>query len=233
VPSETPVDFDSYRDSYSDAVEESIAFAGAEHDFYTRAKVRTLLELAAERVGDPKKLGFLDVGCGPGETDQFLKDEIGGLTGVDVASELVDRARERNPWAEYRAFESGEPVPVEDAAFDVSFAICVFHHVKPEGRPDLLAEMKRATRPGGLVVIFEHNPWNPATRRVVSTCEFDRDAELLSRRTAERLLEDAGMTEVDGSYILFIPREGRSIQRVERGLGWLPLGAQYVASGLR
>ena len=233
MPGQTPVDFDSYRDTYEEAVEESIAFAGADHDLYTRAKVRTLLELASSRVGDPGQLAFLDVGCGPGETDRFLEGKVGSLMGVDVASELVGRARERNQWAEYRAFEPGEPVPVEDGAFDVSFAICVFHHVRPEGRLDLLAEMRRATKPGGLVVIFEHNPWNPATRRVVSTCEFDRDAELLSRRTAERLLEDSGMSEVQGDYILFIPREGRSIQRLERRLGWLPLGAQYVASGRR
>ena len=152
---------------------------------------------------------------------------------MDVAPELVGKARERNPWAEYRSFNPGEPIPVDDEAFDVSFATCVFHHVEPGGRAGLLAEMRRATRPGGLVVIFEHNPWNPLTRRVVSTCEFDRDAELLSRRTAQRLLEDGGMGEVEGSYILFIPRDSRSVRLLERRLGWLALGAQYIVSGRR
>ena len=27
--------------------------------------------------------------------------------------------------------------------------------------------MSRVTRPGGIVAIFEHNPWNPLTRKAV------------------------------------------------------------------
>lgn len=229
----TPVDFDVYRDRYREAVEESIEFAGADLDLYTRAKARTLLEVVRRRVGDPRHLSFLDLGCGTGETDRFLEDRVASLTGVDIASELIDRARESNPWADYRSFRAGDPVPADDGRFDVAFAICVVHHVRPGGRADLLAEMRRVTRPGGLVVLFEHNPWNPLTRRAVSNCEFDRDAELLSRRTAERLLEGAGIEQVEGSYILFIPRESGLVTAIEHRLGRLPLGAQYVVSGRR
>lgn len=233
MPSRTPVDFDVYRDRYREAVEESIGFAGADLDLYTRAKARTLLELVARRVGDPAQLSFLDLGCGTGETDRFLKGRVARLTGVDIASELIERAREVNPWAEYRSFRAGDAVPADDGAFDVAFAICVLHHVRPGARADLLGEMRRVTKPGGLVVLFEHNPWNPLTRRAVSNCEFDRDAELLSRRVAGRLLEGAGMEQVEGSYILFIPRESGLVATLEHRLRRLPLGAQYVVSGRR
>jgi SAM-dependent methyltransferase len=233
VATPTPTEFDAYRDSYREAVERSIAFAGAGLDFFTRAKVRKLLELAASRVGNPSGLALLDVGCGPGETDVFLKGRVGSLTGVDVASELVQRASERNPWAEYRAFAAGEPIPCEAEAFDISFAICVLHHVRPEARPALIAEMARVTRPGGLIAVFEHNPWNPLTRRVVGKCEFDADAELLTRGQTARLLHTAGLAGVESSFILFFTRESARLRAIERRLSQVPLGAQYVVSAAR
>jgi hypothetical protein len=82
-------------------------------------------------------------------------------------------------------------------------------------------------------MIFEHNPWNPLTRRAVAGCEFDRDAVLLRRRESERLLQEAGLEAVEGAYIIWFTRESPRLQRIERRLGRLPLGAQYVVSARR
>jgi SAM-dependent methyltransferase len=229
---QTPVDFDHYSDDYREAVEGSIAFAGAELDFFVAAKADALVELVDDRIAPPDQLAFLDVGCGPGETDRFLEGRVGRLGGVDVAPRMVDEARRRNPWAEYRAYEEGERLPYEDASFDVSFAVCVFHHVDRGQRLALVREMSRVTRPGGLVALFEHNPLNPLTRRAVRGCEFDRDAELITRRGASRLMRDAGLRP-DGRYIVFFTRESGLLRGVERRLGWLPLGAQYVVFAQR
>jgi SAM-dependent methyltransferase len=225
-------EFDRYSDSYREAVEESIAFAGANLDVYTRAKAEELLELAG-CVGPPHRLAFLDVGCGIGDTDRFLEGRVGRLAGVDVAPKMLESARARNPWAEYRDYDAGEPIPFADESFDVCFAVCVFHHIPRDQRARLVGEMRRVCRPGGLVAIFEHNPLNPLTRRAVSGCEFDRDAELLSRRTAIELLSTAGLPSPEGRYIVFFPRESRLLRAIERRLGWLPLGAQYAAFAQR
>jgi SAM-dependent methyltransferase len=231
VPEQAASEFDRYSDSYREAVEESISFCGAELDFFTRTKVQKLLELA-ELVGSPTELSFLDIGCGTGETDQLLEGRAGSLAGVDVSPGMVERAKRRNPWAEYRAYADGESLPFADASNDVCFAICVFHHVARSGRAQLVAEMKRICRPGGVIAIFEHNPWNPLTRRAVRGCEFDADAELLTRRQASRLLADAGL-EPCGVYIEFFTRDRPLLRRIEAGLGWLPLGAQYVVFAQR
>lgn len=225
-------EFDRYSDSYREAVEESIAFAGADLDVYTRAKTEELLALAG-CVGPPDRLAFLDVGCGIGDTDRFLEGRVGRLAGVDVAPKMLESARARNPWAEYRDYDAGEPIPFADESFDVCFAVCVFHHIPRDQRARLVGEMRRVCRPGGLVAIFEHNPLNPLTRRAVSGCEFDRDAELLSRRTAIELLSTAGLPSPEGRYIVFFPRESRLLRAIERRLGWLPLGAQYAAFAQR
>jgi SAM-dependent methyltransferase len=227
------VSFDQYTDSYRDAVEESIAFAGGDAARYVGAKARMLVELAERQLGSASEADALDVGCGPGETDSFLEGAFGSLSGVDLSAAMAARAVERNPWASYSSYDQGDPLPYADASFDLSFAICVFHHVPPAGRPGLVAEMRRVTRPGGLVAIFEHNPWNPLTRKAVRDCPFDEDAELLSRPEARTLADEAGLERVESPFIIFFPRQGERRDRIERRLGWLPLGAQYYVAGRR
>jgi hypothetical protein len=90
--------------------------------------------------------------------------------------------------------------------------------------------MARVTRSGGLVTIFEHNPWNPLTRRAVARCDFDQDASLLSKAEAERLLSASALDAGEGHYILFFTRDSARLRRIESRLRKLPLGAQYVVS---
>lgn len=226
-------EFDAYADSYREAIERAIAFSRTGHELFTRAKVRELLEIATRRVGDPRRLSFFDLGCGPGETDRLLEGRVSSLTGVDTSAGMIEVAARQNPWAEYRAVDAGAALPFGDASFDVSFAICVFHHVETGERPRLVAEAARVTKPGGTVVIFEHNPWNPLTRRAVAGCEFDRDAVLLRRRETEGLLREAGLEDLDGAYIIWFTRDSARLQRIERRLRGLPLGAQHVVSARR
>jgi SAM-dependent methyltransferase len=224
------MDFNEYSDSYRKTVEDSFAIHGVEHDFFTRAKARHLVGLAEAHLGRPAELEVLDVGCGVGETDRMLEGRFRSLTGVDVAGQLLERAKEVNPWATYRSYTEGEPIPLDDETFDLSFAICVLHHVPVADRERFVADMARVTRPGGMVAIIEHNPWNPLTRRTVSNCEFDQDAVLLSRPKTRRLLADQGLTPVDGAYTTFFTRDGRGFQRAERLLRRVPAGAQYYVA---
>jgi len=233
VPEHARSDLEGYEDTYREAVEDSISFSGAGLDLFTQIKADLLIELAGEVLQRPPGgLGYLDVGCGPGETDRFLERRVGSLAGVDVVPGMVERARQRNPWADYRDYAEGDPIPHDDASFDVCFAICVLHHVPPEQRLRLVREMKRVSRPGGLIALFEHNPLNPLTRKAVHGCEFDRDAELLGARESAGLLAESGMAP-RRRYIEFFPRDSRLLRRIEFRLGWLPLGAQYVVFAQR
>ena len=224
--------FDSHADSYRQAVEDSIGFSGVELDFFARRKAALLLDLVSRRVGDPAELTLLDVGCGVGVTDGFLVERVGALLGVDTSREAVERARSNNPAVSYSAYD-GDRLPYEDESVDVAFAICVFHHVPPQERDALAAELRRVVRPGGLVVIFEHNPFNPFTRLAVSRCEFDEDAILLTRRAATRLLRGAGLEPAEGRYVVFFTAEGPRLASVERLLRWLPAGAQHYVAARR
>jgi SAM-dependent methyltransferase len=218
--------FDAYKDSYRDAVQDSIAFSGLEIEFFTERKVSHLLRLARTRLGPPSSLRVADIGCGVGLSDGRLAPAVGELHGVDMARGALEAAARNNPRVHYHHFD-GERLPFEDGALDLAFAINVFHHVPLQDRSRLLTEMARIVRPGGLVAIYEHNPLNPLTRLAVHRCVFDADAELLGRGELGRLARGAGLELVMQAYIVFFPWRARVFSMTERALGWLPLGAQH------
>ena len=223
-------EFDVYRDTYRDEVEQALPFGAMDLDRFTSAKADQLVELASRCLGAPGGLTALDVGCGTGETDRFLAGAFGSLHGADISEGLLNRAREANPGVEYRHYEPGR-LPYEGDTFDLAFCVNVMHHVPPREWPAFVADMGRITRRGGIVAVFEHNPLNPLTRRVVSRCAFDEDAVLLRRRRAEQLLEGAGLLPAEGAYILFLPVGAGWARAAERPLRWVPLGAQYYVAG--
>jgi ubiquinone/menaquinone biosynthesis C-methylase UbiE len=223
--------FDSYNRTYDSTVNSATAFSGLKVDFFTRAKAQYLVRILTERFGDISRIDLLDVGCGIGNLHPFLTKAVHTITGVDVSSECIATARERNPSVDYRLYE-GSRLPFGDASFDVAFTICVMHHVPPADWPLFARELRRVVKPGGIGLVFEHNPYNFLTRYVVSSCEFDKDAVLLTGGTAKRVLTEAGFTDVVVDHILSIPAASQALQQVDRLFRRLPLGAQYYALGV-
>jgi SAM-dependent methyltransferase len=224
-----PATFDTYKDTYTAEVQEAIGFAGQDVAFFTRAKAEHLLRLVRSHVGDPRRLRGLDIGCGIGLTDHYLQQRFAFLHGVDVSEGCLQVAARTNPTVDYRAYD-GTSLPFPDNAFDVSFAICVMHHVPPVHWEQFTREMRRVTRPGGLAVVFEHNPVNPLTRLAVWRCPFDADAVLLNMRTTSSLCQRAGFSIVERRYILFFPWKRRWLTSLESCLRRLPLGGQYYVA---
>ncbi len=225
-----PINFDKYKDQYQKEVQDSISFIGQKLDFFIEKKAQLLRSLAQKHVGDPAKLKALDVGCGIGITDQYLTAHFHKVYGVDLAKGLVQKAAQLNPRALYKAY-NGRVLPYPDHSMDLTFAICVLHHVPPENWNGFARELVRVTRKGGLVVIMEHNPLNPLTNRAVNHCELDNDAILLRMAKTSRLISRRNIPIVEKRFILFTPFEGRFFGWVDKSLGWLPLGAQYYVAG--
>jgi SAM-dependent methyltransferase len=224
--------FDAYADDYRDVVQRSIAFSGVEQELFTRRKTRHLLDVVRRRLGPPGEARALDVGCGVGLTDAYLVGRFGVLEGTDVSADAVRRAAEANPSVRYTLSE-GDSLPYDDARFDLAFAFCVLHHVPPDERRRFVSEMRRVVRPGGLVVVLEHNPFNPLTRLAVARCDFDEDAVLLTSRTAHRLLRDGGLRPVERRYVILLPTEAPRLVAAERVVAALPLAAQYYVAARR
>ncbi|MBV1701317.1 MAG: methyltransferase domain-containing protein [Hyphomicrobiales bacterium] len=224
--------FDAYEDNYGAAVQSSIDFSGLPHDFFLIAKADLLAKITRAHFGGGAKLAGLDVGCGIGALHPLLGSTFTNLHGVDVSKPCIDQARRANAAVTYAAHD-GETLPYADGKFDVTMTSCVMHHVPPAQWQAFMAEMARVTRPGGLVCVIEHNPWNPLTRLAVARCEFDRDAVLLTAPRTQKLMVSAGLGSVASDFFLFLPTAAAPARKLEGWLKRLPLGAQYMTTGVR
>lgn len=107
----------------------------------------------------------------------------------------------------------------------------MLHHIPVDERIDVIQNIYKRLRNGGKLYIIEHNMRNPVTKQTVGRCSFDDDAVMLSCRETERLLHDAGFEDIHSRYIVFFPKKFAGLRFLDRGLGWLPLGAQFLAAG--
>jgi len=224
-------EFDTYRGRYEEEINDAIAFGGKSRDFYIKVKA-DLLAGRLRSLDRGRGLDVLDIGCGNGLLHPFLLSS--GLplrlTGIDVADETIAAARAANPAVTYETYD-GRRLPYPGGRFDAAFAVCVMHHVVPDRWSEFLDEARRVVRPGGLVAIFEHNPFNPLTAHVVRTCRFDRNAVLLKPARLVRLMQDAGLRGLTREFVLFTPFQAPLFRSFDRMLRFVPLGAQYAVFG--
>lgn len=219
-----------YKDSYKDEIQQAISFIGQDLDFFTEVKVNHILCLSQAYIGDPASLRVLDVGCGIGITDTLLSPLFEKMYGVDIDEGIIEMASKRNPAVTYKKYD-GQTLPFPANTFDLVFAIGVMHHVPPDEWSNLLHEMKRVAKKGGLLVVFEHNPYNPLTRHVVRRVAFDKDAVLLSRKKIRNLFIKNSLKVIAESYIIFFPFRAKIFPLIEKKLHWCPLGAQHFVAG--
>ncbi len=219
-------EFDQHATTYARAVNDSIAFSGLKVDTFVRAKAFHLRELFLKNgIGPTDRI--VDVGCGIGTYEIELSDQWSNMAGIDVSEESIAQAKLNCNKAEFLGFD-GKTMPFTSQSVAAVFAICVWHHVPVEDWSLFLSEIRRILRPGGLLAVFEHNPWNPLTRWAVERCVFDKNAVLLSMPTARELHCEAGFTLAKSAYILSIPATGGIAGRIDRWLEPLPTGAQYM-----
>ena len=223
--------FDRYAVSYHDLHKVSVRASGEEPEYFAAYKIAYMAAaLGAEFTAG--RVEILDFGCGVGGSIPHLREHFpkANLFGADVSGESLELARQAHPDVTYSQITT-DRINLPDACVDVAMAACVYHHIPPAERARWTAELRRVLRPGGCLFLFEHNPLNPLTQKVVRDCPFDDDAILLPSGESLRLIRGAGFHDVDVAYIVFFPRQLARLRPLEKVLGWLPLGAQYVVQG--
>jgi tRNA (uracil-5-)-methyltransferase TRM9 len=108
----------------------------------------------------------LDIGCGNGVLFPFFSEKSAFYSGVDIAENLIDIARERyaaeieGGRAKFITAEATE-LPFKDSAFDFVVSFAVLHHIPSDLlRRKFFDEIRRVLRPDGKVKITVWNLFN-------------------------------------------------------------------------
>jgi ubiquinone/menaquinone biosynthesis C-methylase UbiE len=224
--------FDAIADSYSEQIDKSLARFGAEHDFFTQHKAWLINELLVQSGRDATSTSLLDVGCGVGKIHGLLKGKLKNVAGADVSAESIRVAAKDHGEFDYKVYD-GLNLPYADGSFDMAMAICVFHHIPPAQWQQVANEMVRVVANNGLILIIEHNPYNPVTRYIVNTCPIDKDAVLLAPHRLRNLFRMTKTKAVTTRSILNIPPKTDALKRLDMNLGWMPIGAQYYLTATK
>jgi ubiquinone/menaquinone biosynthesis C-methylase UbiE len=122
-----------------------------------QAQVARLVDAVVHALGDAGRGRVLDVACGPGIVTAALAAVAAEAVGLDLTPEMLVKARERCAKAGRTnvAFHEGSAtaLPFGDASFDAAVTRLSFHHfLAPR---DVLAEMLRVVKPGGVVAVAD------------------------------------------------------------------------------
>ena len=218
----TPTDFDAIADIY-DGV-----FPTHVQEHYLRRRVRYIRQQAPAA-------SAIDVGAGTGVLAERLADTGMEVVALDPFPGMLEQLRRRRPGMQ-TVVAHGEAIPFPDDSFDLAYSVAVMHHIAdPDKVRRTVAEMVRVTRPGGHILIWDHNPRNPYWPSLMKRVPQDVGSERLA--PMEELVADltaAGATieraERLGMMPEFMPRALLPVASfLERGIESIPGLRRYCA----
>jgi arsenite methyltransferase len=179
---------------------------------------------------------ILDVGCGPGFYCVELLEDVGpsgAVFGVDGSAAMLALAARRCAGRDNVELHEADAtaLPVADASFDAAVSVQVQEYVR--GVDAGLAELYRAVRPGGRVLVFDidwetlsiHSDEPALTARVLRAWDEHLAHRLLPRTLGPRL-RSAGFDDVRMTAHPFVTID---FDRDSYGAALVPFIGEFVA----
>ena len=121
-------------------------------------------EALVQRIGVKPGTKVLDLGCGDGTTALPAAKLGADVTGIDIASNLVEAGNRRAAEAgltncNFQEGDASDLAQVEDETFDL--VVSIFGAMFAPRPFDVAKEMVRVTRPGGRIVMGNWIPNDP------------------------------------------------------------------------
>lgn len=101
----------------------------------------------------------LDFGCGTGRSTRFVRELGFETVGVDVAPEMVARARKIDPSGDYRLVKDDDFSGFKSASFDLVMSLFTFDNIPGfELKVRLFRDLGRLLKPSGKMVSVVSSP---------------------------------------------------------------------------
>lgn len=221
--------FDTRAPDYQEQLSRGLRLSGESKEYFARARL-SHLRAFWDSVGRPEPRTVIDYGCGVGDVTVLLAAIFpeAHVLGVDPSRRFVEQARAslRSERVDFLPLEGYGALAAPPA--DLVHLNGVVHHVPPDERSDFFRALHACVAPGGLVALFDNNPWNPGTHLVMRRIPFDRGLLPVPAGRVVRHLESVGLRVLRRSHLFYFPRSLRFLRPLERGLESLPFGAQYA-----
>ncbi len=220
-------EFNKFAKNYHEIVDNSVKITGANSNYLKEYKIKEIYK--KEKAININKV--LDFGCGDGQSEIYFEKYFPDscIFGIDVSEKSIEVAKSKKLKNSSFFSYNGEKIPFEDNTFDLLFTAGTFHHINPKNHKKLLTEIFRVLKKDGKLYLFELNPLNPITRKIVRNTEFDKDAILIKASKIKELLSYTNFSKPKIKFTLFFPRHKffKLFHFFEKFISWLPLGCHY------
>jgi ubiquinone/menaquinone biosynthesis C-methylase UbiE len=137
--------FNSYEDARRADAYAKLEFPGTYYLAY-----RDLPEIISEHVKGRKAIDF---GCGTGRSTRFLQKHGFDTIGVDIAEDMITKAREIDPKGDYRLIEDGNFSQFKDNAYDLVLSVFTFDNIPTmEKKVKIFGELGRLLKSDGRII---------------------------------------------------------------------------------
>jgi ubiquinone/menaquinone biosynthesis C-methylase UbiE len=143
--------FNVYEDAKRAEAYAKLEFLGTYYLAY-----RDLPEIIFEHVKGRKAIDF---GCGTGRSTRFLQKLGFDAIGVDIAEDMIKKAREIDPKGDYRLVEDGNLSQFKDNAYDLILSVFTFDNIPAmEKKVKNFREIGRLLKKEGKIVNLVSSP---------------------------------------------------------------------------
>jgi SAM-dependent methyltransferase len=224
--------FDKFAKDYDKGHEETVKLSGFGTDHFYEYKIKEIHRILSE-TKQKMPLSILDFGCGVGSVDPYIRKYFpdSKIYGMDVSAESIKVAKEKCGEfnISYAVFDGDDIKDPFGVSFDLVFVSCVFHHIPKEGHAKTLSFLTSCMDPDARLFIFEHNPYNPATRLIFNKHDrpFDENANMIRPGYIKKLMRSSGFEIMSLNYTIFFPKRLAIFMPLEKFMITIPFGAQY------
>lgn len=214
--------FETIADDYNRLRKEQYGFAGQPQYFdKIRADyINKYLDIYFPKIN----LNILEAGCGQSHINKFINKNH-KIIGIDLSFKMLLKHTNKNRLLNSDIFN----LPFQHNSIDIILLINTLHHLNRKKISMLFSEFKRIIRKDGIILICEHNPYNPVTQIIFKNCSFDKGCKLLSPSAIKKICIETKINYLKTDFILFFPENLKLFIGFERYLNKIPFGVQYIS----